>query len=132
MEEFGHYWKKAWGQTMTTRQNGVHEDDDELGERCTASANLTLRRRIGLLEAVQVRIDDSSEDDQAHLWTRLFCRGPGHVLVPRRVAEGDDNEGEPGAVADDNDDLLRSEVPPSAVVANGFQHTLGPRSYYLN
>jgi len=104
MEEFGHYQRKAWGQTTTTRhnENGDREDDDEFGGRCTASANLNLRRRIDLPEAVQARIDDSSEDDyqycfcrrgrrQALLWTRLFCRGPDHVLVPRRVAEEDDD-----------------------------------------
>ena len=49
MEAFGHYRKKALGQTMTTRhnENGDREDHDE-----TASANLNLLRRIGLPEAV--------------------------------------------------------------------------------
>ena len=52
-EEFGHYRKKALGQTMTTRHNeNGDREDHALGGRCTASANLNLRLRIGLPEAV--------------------------------------------------------------------------------
>ena len=50
MEAFGHYRKKALG-TTRHNENGDREDH-ELGGRCTASANLNLRLRIGLPEAV--------------------------------------------------------------------------------